>query len=99
MYLYSYIPPNPYKGCSDRDLVTIDTSITVAITITVTIGMTVHTIFVGPVGLDICQRPLDVEEHISLLSPNSRESSRRHFPSAPASHSDPSLDINTRNSD
>jgi hypothetical protein len=67
--------------------VTIDASIAVAVTVTVAmaIGMTVDTIFVSPVGLDICQRPLDVEKHISLLSPNSREGSRRYFPSAPAS--------------
>lgn len=61
---------------------TVDTSIDIAITVTVAIGMPIDTIFVSPVGLDIRQGPLDVEEHISLLSPNGRESSRRDFSSA-----------------
>jgi hypothetical protein len=63
---------------------TIDASIAIAVTVTVAvaIGMTVDTIFVSSVGLDICQRPFDVEKHISLLCPDGREGSRRYYPSA-----------------
>jgi len=59
--------------------VAVDTPVSIAIAIAMTVGMTIGTIFVCPVRLDICQRPLDVEKHISLLRPDSRESSRCHF--------------------
>ena len=79
VHLYIYILPNPYKIRSDQNLVTVDTPVSIAIAIAMTVGMTIGTIFVCPVRLDICQRPLDVEKHISLLRPDSRESSRCHF--------------------
>ena len=101
VYLYSYIPLNPYKSRSYRKLVAVDTSITVAITntIAVTIDMTIDTVFVCPVGLDIWHRPLDVEKHISLLRPDSRKSGRRHYLSAPSSDFISSWDLVPRNSD
>lgn len=79
VHLYIYTLPNPYKIRSDQNLVTVDTPVSIAIAIAMTVGMTIGTIFVCPVRLDICQRPFDVEKHIRLLRPDSRESSRRHF--------------------
>jgi hypothetical protein len=49
VYLYSYKPPNRYKSRSGEDLMAVDTSITIA----VAIGMTIDTIFLSSVGLDI----------------------------------------------